>query len=138
MTCSSASSTFRCGRRRREGVSRRCGPAETNFRPGPFVRAQRDRRAGRRAWRRTDGTIAAYARKHDLCILTRDFDFADVRVYPPDRYSGIVVFELPETANRDFILSVIALLLRQTGVVERLAGRLAIVDVDRVRLRPAD
>lgn len=59
-------------------------------------------------------------------------------MYPPDRYSGIVVFELPETANRDFILSVIALLLRQTGVVERLAGRFAIVDVDRVRFRPAD
>lgn len=30
-----------------------------------------------------DRLIADYARKHSLVIITRDFDFSDIRNYPP-------------------------------------------------------
>jgi hypothetical protein len=59
-----------------------------------------------------DAEIAAYARAHELCLLTGDFDFADIRDYPPEHYYGIVV-------------------------LSRLPGRLAIVEPGRIRLRPA-
>jgi predicted nuclease of predicted toxin-antitoxin system len=35
-----------------------------------------------------DQDIAAHAQAHQLAILSRDFDFADVRNYPPDQYAG--------------------------------------------------
>ena len=38
-----------------------------------------------------DPQIAEYAQAEKLCLITGDYDFADIRNYPPDRYSGIVV-----------------------------------------------
>jgi hypothetical protein len=75
-----------------------------------------------------DPDIAAYAQSQQLCLLTRDYDFADVRNYPPDQYAGLVVFELPPTATVP--------VLRQRDILALLPGRLAIVEPGRVRLRP--
>ncbi len=33
-----------------------------------------------------DSFIASYARREKLCLLTGDFDFSDIRNYPPRRY----------------------------------------------------
>jgi predicted nuclease of predicted toxin-antitoxin system len=41
-----------------------------------------------------DPDIAAHAQVQQLSLLSRDFDFADVRNYPPDQYAGIVVIDL--------------------------------------------
>jgi predicted nuclease of predicted toxin-antitoxin system len=30
-----------------------------------------------------DATIAQYAQQEGLCLLTGDFDFSDIRAYPP-------------------------------------------------------
>lgn len=38
-----------------------------------------------------DRAIAAHAQATQAALLTRDLDFADVRNYPPEQYSGIVV-----------------------------------------------
>jgi predicted nuclease of predicted toxin-antitoxin system len=46
-----------------------------------------------------DQSIAAHAQLHQFAIATRDFDFADVRVYPPNQYAGIIVIDLPTTAT---------------------------------------
>ena len=54
-----------------------------------------------------DHEIAVYAQAHKLCLLTGDFDFADIRNYPPHSYE----------------------------VLTRLPGRLAIVEPGRVRIR---
>jgi predicted nuclease of predicted toxin-antitoxin system len=83
-----------------------------------------------------DPQIAAYAQANRLCLLTGDFDFSDIREYPPEDYSGLVVLTLPENANRDMILRLIESFLRQTDVLRRLPGRLAIVEFGRIRLRP--
>ena len=85
----------------------------------------------------TDAEIAKYAQAQQLCILTRDFGFADIRDYPPQCYSGIVVFELPSDATAPVILKLVASFADQTDILSRLEGRLAIVAFGRVRLRPA-
>ena len=82
-----------------------------------------------------DSDIATYARTHQLCLLTGDFDFADIRNYPPHLYAGIVVLTLPRNATVAFILQLLDILLQQTAVLTRLPGRLAIVEPGRVRMR---
>jgi len=84
-----------------------------------------------------DGRIAEHARTNGLCLVTGDFDFADIRSYPPHEYAGIVVLALPKNANRDAILGLVEKFLKQSEVLERLTGRLAIVAPGSVRLRPA-
>ena len=84
-----------------------------------------------------DDRIAAYAQSHSLCLLTGDFDFADIRDYPPEDYVGIVVFVLPDNANRDIILNLVKAFFQDRTLLERLPGHLAIAEPGRVRLRPA-
>lgn len=84
-----------------------------------------------------DRDVAAYARANALCLLTGDLGFADIRNYPPDRYAGIVVLRLPKDATAKHILNLIEAMLCRPRLVERLSGRLAIVEPGRVRLRPA-
>jgi hypothetical protein len=44
-------------------------------------------------------------------LITRDFDFADIRNYPPSLYQGIVVFKLQDDATAKQV----AALLRGMG-----------------------
>jgi len=59
-----------------------------------------------------DQDIAAYAQAHQMAILSRDFDFADVRNYPPNQYLGLVVIDLPSTATAPTILKLVETLSR--------------------------
>jgi hypothetical protein len=84
----------------------------------------------------SDDLIARRARRQRLCIFTRDFDFANIRWYPPARYAGIVVFAAPERASRQVVLGMVRALLARKDIVANLPGRLAIVEPSRVRIRP--
>lgn len=84
-----------------------------------------------------DEEIAAYAREHELCLMSGDFGFGDIRQYPPENYKGIVVLVLPRKANRSFILGLVKAFVAHTEVLSRLPGRLAMVESGRIRLRPA-
>jgi predicted nuclease of predicted toxin-antitoxin system len=84
----------------------------------------------------SDEHIAARARETGAALLTRDLDFADVRRYPPNQYAGIVVLRLPDTTVAIEIARVLERFLMEPGFLDSLAGRLAIVEVDRVRFRP--
>ncbi len=84
-----------------------------------------------------DEDIAEYARKSGRCLVTGDFGFADVRNYPPGGYQGLVVLQLPPNATGPVILALLGELVAQPDLLERLPGRLAIVEPGRVRLRPA-
>jgi predicted nuclease of predicted toxin-antitoxin system len=83
-----------------------------------------------------DPGVASYASQNGLCIATADWGFSDIRVYPPERYPGIVVIGLPPHATRPVILGTFAYLLDRPDVVAILPGRLAIVEKNRIRLRP--
>src|SRR5580658_1523884 len=80
--------------------------------------------------------IAKHALQYRAALLTRDLDFADIRRYPPDRYSGIVVLRLPDTAVAEEIAAAVQRFLSEPGFIASLPGRLAIVKGDRVRFRP--
>jgi len=84
-----------------------------------------------------DPVIARYVLDHQACLITGDFGFADVRNYPPEEYRGLVVLELPRNASSKFIVGLIEDFLKQTHIIDRLAGRLAVVEAGRIRLRPA-
>lgn len=83
-----------------------------------------------------DIEIAAYARAQRLALITRDFDFADERAYPPQNHAGIVVLALPDTADATLAARLVASFLAEGECVAALPGRLAIVEFGRVRLRP--
>jgi predicted nuclease of predicted toxin-antitoxin system len=84
-----------------------------------------------------DAQIAVYAKEHKLALVTRDFDFSDVRNYPPADYTGIIVLELPDDAIAATVVKVLELLLSQPELLAHVPGRLAIVESWRVRFRPA-
>jgi predicted nuclease of predicted toxin-antitoxin system len=84
----------------------------------------------------SDQEVAEYGCANRLCLLTGDFGFADIRNYPPERSGGLVVLEIPKNATADRILRLLESLLRQADIVERLPGRLAIVQWGNVRIRP--
>jgi predicted nuclease of predicted toxin-antitoxin system len=81
-----------------------------------------------------DATVAADARQ--LILITRDFDFADIRNYPPDNYAGIIVLELPDDAIASQVNQALQSFVSQPELLARLTGRLAIVESWRVRFRP--
>jgi hypothetical protein len=86
--------------------------------------------------RADDAEIAVYARQNGMAIMTGDWGFSDVREYPPEKYGGIVVVGLPARATRPTIIRAIGVLLADPSLVALLPGRLAIVEKNRVRLRP--
>ncbi len=47
----------------------------------------------------SDTAIAAYAKRSELCLVTADTGFADIRVFPPGDYCGILVLHLPPRAT---------------------------------------
>ena len=83
-----------------------------------------------------DSDIARHSREHGLAVVTRDFDFADIRNYPPADYRGVVVLELPDDAVATEIVALLESFLRHEEWIARLSGRLAVVDPHRVRFRP--
>ncbi len=85
----------------------------------------------------TDGRIAEHARQHALTILTADFDFADIRVFPPSEYAGIIVIDRPPNATVDQVLELVRGPLQDQTLLAQLPRRLAIVDPARTRIRPA-
>ena len=85
----------------------------------------------------TDDVIAEHARLNQLALITRDFDFADIRNYPPADYAGIVVLELPNHATGAQVVKALETFARAKEWLELLSGRLAIVEPSRVRFRPA-
>jgi len=83
-----------------------------------------------------DVEIAEFIQLQQCGLLTGDFGFADIRKYPPQAYSGIVVVHLPYASNAESIVQLIEAFASQPDLVQRLPGRLAIVEPGRVRFRP--
>jgi len=80
-----------------------------------------------------DARLAAVCRREDRAMVTADLDFADIRVYPPGEYAGIIVLR-PNRLEKPRILSVLQRLL---PILERepLSAKLWIVDETSVRVR---
>ena len=84
----------------------------------------------------SDTEIAAYAKKQGLCLITGDFDFSDIRVYPPAEYDGIVVVNPdPKEATAQAIIGLLEGFLNQKGLFARLPRSLAIIRPEHIRIR---
>ena len=80
-----------------------------------------------------DSDIASVCLAEERVLLTQDTDFADIRMYPPRAYPGIVVFRLT-SQGRDHILEIGAKLIG-TLAGSSPKGQLWIVEDSRVRIR---
>lgn len=83
-----------------------------------------------------DTTVAAHAQARQLILITRDFDFADIRNYSPENYAGIIVLQLPDDAIAVQVNQTLQSFVGKPELLARLTGRLAIVESWRVRFRP--
>jgi len=76
-----------------------------------------------------DSIVAAHAQARQLILITRDFDFADIRNYPPQNYAGIIVLELPDDATASQVNQTLQSFVGKPELLARLTGRLAIVRI---------
>lgn len=83
-----------------------------------------------------DPKLAEVARKEERALVTLDLDFADIRVYPPQEYPGIIVLRL-KRQDRPHVLEVCRRLLTVLKE-EPLTERLWIVEEDRIRIRGSE
>jgi predicted nuclease of predicted toxin-antitoxin system len=79
-----------------------------------------------------DSGLASACRAEGRGIVTLDLDFADVRLYPPKDYAGLIVLRLRDE-SRSHVLDVLGRLLDVLDV-ESPVGRLWIVEENRVRI----
>lgn len=81
----------------------------------------------------SDTRIIAVCQKEKRALITLDWDFSDIRTYPPQKYSGIVVLNPPNQTKSTLLAlaSRIPSLLKQ----EPLEGRLWIIEPERLRIR---
>src|SRR4051812_27112405 len=70
-----------------------------------------------------DFEIANYAQLNSLCLITGDWDFSDIRNFPPEEYSGIVVIGMPDGATPAQILTIIRVLLDRGELLSKLPGK---------------
>ena len=78
-----------------------------------------------------DEVIAAAVRAEDRVLVTLDRGFGDIRAYPPDTFSGIIVLR-PRQRDRSSALTLLRRLIPLLSK-EPLAGALWIVEPDRIR-----
>lgn len=80
-----------------------------------------------------DLRLSVVCQQEHRALVTLDLDFADIRLYPPQDYAGIIVLRLSRL-SKTVIQSVMQALLPILSQ-EPLAGKLWIVDEMRVRIR---
>ena len=80
-----------------------------------------------------DSDLASACLFERRVLLTQDIDFADIRMYPPGEYPGIVVFRLA-SQSRDDLLEIGTMLI---GTLVRSSPKrqLWIVESSRIRIR---
>lgn len=81
----------------------------------------------------SDRHLAEICQHEGRVFVTLDLDFADIRTYPPDEYSGLIVLRLSRQ-DKPHVVDVFRRTLKAFGN-EPLEGRLWIVEEKRIRIR---
>lgn len=82
----------------------------------------------------TDDQVAEVCRDEQRVIVTLDLDFSDIRRFAPVDYPGIIILR-PAVQTVPHLVRIVTNLLPLIST-EPLAGKLWIVDENRVRIRP--
>ena len=85
--------------------------------------------------RTPDRRVAEVARQTGRCLITGDFDFADLREFEPRDYLGIVVLTLPGKAGPGYIEALLREFLDRLPTLGDLRGKLLIIEPGRIRIR---
>ncbi len=85
----------------------------------------------------TDAAIDDRARAMDAVIVSRDLDFADVRRFPPELRPGLLVLRMSDASTAADVVGLLSRVLSATALVQQIPGRLAILEPNRLRFRPA-
>lgn len=80
-----------------------------------------------------DDAIAGICQAERRAVLTLDLDFADIRTYPPEAYSGLIVLRL-DRQDKAHVLDVLTQLVPKLDH-EALVGKLWIVNEHTIRIR---
>jgi len=80
-----------------------------------------------------DADLFSICRLEERILMSLDLDFTDIRFYPPDNSPGVVVFRVQPQDK----LRLLECLHKTISVMkqEPVAGRLWIVEDDRIRVR---
>ena len=81
----------------------------------------------------TDADVASVCLAEERVLVTQDIDFADIRVYPPGNYHGLIVFRLTSQARG--VLLAVGVRLMEMLSRSSPRGQLWIVEDSRVRIR---
>lgn len=80
-----------------------------------------------------DPVLGELARAEGRVVVTTDLDFANVQMYPPEDFEGLIVLRLGVQGKTRVLALIRALLpLLKTEVLK---GKLWIVEDDRIRIR---
>jgi len=80
-----------------------------------------------------DSEIIQMAQDTERILITYDKDFSNILIYPPSQYSGIIVLRLSRLTIKDAVNQLINFIKELSE--EKIKGRLAILEPDRVRFR---
>ena len=80
-----------------------------------------------------DNHVIQIAQDTKRTLITFDKDFSNILVYPPSQYFGIIVLRLSRLIIKDAVSELVRFIEELSE--EKIKGRLAIVEPDRVRLR---
>ena len=83
-----------------------------------------------------DQIIADYAQSNGMAIVTRDGDFGDIRNYPPQEYSGILVVDVPDHFTAAQVAAILAAFLDASPTLD-VNHKLIVLEPSRVRVREA-
>lgn len=81
----------------------------------------------------TDPSIAKVCQEEQRILITLDLDFAHIKNYPPQNYSGIIILRLARQ-DRNTVLAIIPRILSLLQT-EPITKRLWIVDDNKTRIR---
>ncbi|NSW76876.1 MAG: DUF5615 family PIN-like protein [Candidatus Atribacteria bacterium] len=83
-----------------------------------------------------DSRVIAKAQEFNAILLSLDNDFADIVMYPPSRYNGIIAIQLQN--HPEVIHLVVERLRRYLSAhpdMEHYKGKLFVVESSRIRIR---
>jgi predicted nuclease of predicted toxin-antitoxin system len=80
-----------------------------------------------------DADLASTCQREHRALVTLDIGFGDIRTYPPDQHSGLIVLRL-RRQDKLHVLRIVSLLVSRLDS-EPLEQRLWVVDEENIRIR---
>ena len=81
-----------------------------------------------------DKEIAAYAKKQDAILITKDLEFGSLLVYPKGSHYGLIVLRVPHHLTAQHNIKILKNFLQDIKT-QNLAGKIIVLELGRYRTR---